>query len=358
MISKGKSPAVVVVVVVLVVALIVVYRRRVVVVESLSSLHIPPSHAAHAAIVNPRNHRQIILMGNAAFTPTAGVAQRRLASALLRGGKTKCRTPTLAQVDAMVLHQATRLMHLATNTDSGTLVRRATSNTCIGDGLFAVKDIEAGELIAFFPGLFHLEVPSEGPNGERVKAAHASSWGTNDMMLAIPSSHGGGRVDGQAYELVQANPTTAGTSTEAAEMLRCMGGADVASMRGVLNRFAVGHLFNHPPAGKNGPHVMAWPIFFEEVASEERGEQKHMPSVCAQQWYTTDHGSRSYPSPLASRVPIVGMLTTRRIAANEEIMFDYNLRPESSLAKGGVEGDGWYVARNMDADAEREAREI
>ncbi len=305
-------------------------------------------------------------MGNAPpSAPRVGcLAQRRLASALLRGGKLRRGHaagppagggPTLEQLDGEVARQARRLMRTsAAGKAAGRRgpplrLRRAPSEACAGDGLFATEAIGPGRLVAFFPGLFRPEPPGEGPNGEpTARPGGPRSWLVNDMTISL----GGGMVDGKAYEQVQQQQQH-GQQQQQHDDTRHLRPADVTALKAIRNRFAVGHLFNHPPAEER-PHVMAWVIadMQTKMPTTDDDAWYATTSVVASEWFTTDGGSLTYPSPPGTVPPVIGMLTTRCIAAGAEIWFDYNLSASAARRAGA-----WYTPRDDKQDAAREAAE-
>ena len=112
-----------------------------------------------------------------------------------------------------------------------------------GDGVFATKDIGAGEAVTFFPGRVsvpppYITLPEGGP---------AALPLPSDLAQCIDVSHGirrddmillcaGNRIDGSYFE----ERRDADSATPA----------------------ALGHVINHPPAGTM-PNVAAWPVRIE-----------------------------------------------------------------------------------------------
>ena len=253
--------------------------------------------------------------------------QRRLRSALRRGGFT---AHDVDVHDATIIAAAFDLLRESSSPGRAAVERGP--STLGGEGVFATRPIASGQLVAFFAGRSFFPVPDGvGEDGEDDEATPSwggghrghehASWAANDKVLV---RNDGTRIDGDAFE-------------------------SDAAFAAVHRRYAIGQMCNHPAADQS-PNVMGWPLDWEVEALEKRGVARDaIPNALHECWYYSTR-SGAVPLPASAPVPGLAMVTTRRVAPGEELLFDYELpnfaaRPE------------WFAPRNALRDAAAEDAE-
>lgn len=304
------------------------------------------------------------------------LAVRRAASALHRGQHPGFVCPSDAssggdvaqRVDHAVTEQAVQLLQYAPPHGSQgescapfTLQRRLTD---YGEGVFLASTanrapLQPGTVVAFFPGRVYRGIPASATVEDPVGAWERHDWEENDKRISLKC---GGLVDAGEWEDSR-GATEAGSVGEGDHAPRVRAAADDGAgprqpaddtggcLSYLAEEHAVGHMINHPDPGAV-PNVMECEVRLDlhRLLRHLGIPRRRVPYASSERWFYSRESGQWIMTPARESTPAVVMLTTRDIALDQELLFDYNLRANE-------EGryPAWYVPRDATADAASEA---
>lgn len=242
-----------------------------------------------------------------------GLAKGKPAAREVLASLVGCASPATASLDVLVGERFAEYIAR----DPNRAVAATSTVPGAGMGLFASRRIDAGELIAMYPGILYPAPPGltvDGPPG------HSYLLGTH--LECQPNPSYALRLEDGA--VVDATPGC----LEKCCLLR----------RRVPRCNAIAHMANHPPVGVSANAFCLDMGAFPEAPPLAKRDAAHVPTVPSA-W--------SHVDPFGEAVPLephdprrapraVALAASVTIEAGEEVFLDYGLSP-SELRKIGVE---------------------
>jgi hypothetical protein len=180
-----------------------------------------------------------------------------------------------------------------------------------GHGVFASREIVAGEAIALYPGIFTPPFPTTAVSDDGSINVLQRHDATNAYILNLASI--GGFIDGRSL-------------------------CAVGRLGGLQNPSVVGHLVNHPPEGIR-PNADVASFLWKDVTSLQSIQDDYFPLPNSSRddgspWYFDSHLQEIVHFPTLSTPPTEDealggalLFATQSIHQGQEIFIDYALKP-------------------------------